>query len=128
MVPNSDGTSFNRVAPDKVPANRGGRSWDGTKKWPNQTPPWGEILAVNVNTGDIAWREPLGSFEELDALGAPKTGTPEPRGGAITTAGGVLVAAGGDGRGGDNPGGRLYVSGRLGLIYACFDFESTGVH
>jgi glucose dehydrogenase len=157
MVPNKDGTSFNRVGPDKAPANLGGRFWDGAKKWPCQTPPWGEILAVNVNTGDIAWREPLGSFEELDALGVPKTGTPELRGGAITTAGGVLfvgasidrrfraldaktgkelwvanlaesakatpityqgkngkqyvaiVAAGGDGRGADNPGGRLYV-------------------
>ena len=157
IVPNKDGTSFNRVGPDNAPANLGGRFWDGTKKWPCQTPPWGEILAVNVNTGDIAWREPLGSFEELDALGVPKTGTPEPRGGAITTAGGVLfvgaaidkrfraldaktgkelwvanlvesakatpityqgkngkqyvaiVAAGGDGRGPDSPGGRLYV-------------------
>ena len=90
MVPNADGTSFNRVGPDNAPAKLGGRFWDGAKKWPCQTPPWGEILAVNVNTGDIAWREPLGSFDELDALGVPKTGTPEPRGGAITTAGGVL--------------------------------------
>ena len=32
-----------------------------------QQPPWGEIVAINVNTGDIAWREPLGSFDELDA-------------------------------------------------------------
>ncbi len=43
-----------------------------------------------MNTGDIAWRMPLGSFEELDALGVPKTGTPEPRGGPIATAGGVI--------------------------------------
>src|ERR1700730_5301235 len=153
MVPNADGTSLNRVGPDKPPPNLGGRFWDGAKRWPCQTPPWGEILAVNVNTGDISWREPLGSFEELDALGVPKTGTPEPRGGAIATAGGVLfigaaidrrfraldaktgkelwitnlaesakatpityqgkngkqyvaiLAAGGDGRGADNPGG-----------------------
>lgn len=45
---------------------------------------------MNVNTGDVAWREPLGSFDELDALGVPKTGTPEHRGGPITTAGGLV--------------------------------------
>jgi hypothetical protein len=24
--------------------------------------PWGELIAVNANTGDIAWRVPLGDF------------------------------------------------------------------
>ena len=38
----------------------------------------------------LPWRIPLGSFDELDALGVPTTGTPEPRGGPIATAGGVL--------------------------------------
>ena len=85
----ADGTTFSRVGATGAPANSGGRFWDGAKQWPCQKPPWGEILAVNVNTGDIAWRMPLGAFDELDALGVPKTGTPEPRGGPIATAGGV---------------------------------------
>jgi quinoprotein glucose dehydrogenase len=157
MVPSKDGTSFSRVGADNAPANSGGRFWDGGKKWPCQTPPWGEIIAVNVNTGDVAWRNPLGSFDELDALGVPTTGTPEPRGGPIATGGGLLfigatidarfraldartgkelwttklvdaakatpityqgkngkqyvaiLAGGGETRGPDNPGGRLYV-------------------
>jgi len=88
MVPSADGSTFRRVAGDGAPSD--GRFWDGPKKWPCQQPPWGEIAAVNVNTGDIAWREPLGSFDELDALGVPKTGTPEHRGGPIATAGGLL--------------------------------------
>ena len=29
-----------------------------------------------MNTGDIAWRVPLGEFAELKALGVPKTGMP----------------------------------------------------
>ena len=33
---------------------------------------------------------PLGSFDELDALGVPRTGTPEHRGGPIATAGGLV--------------------------------------
>ena len=90
LVPSADGSTFRRVPGDGAPSNTDGRFWDGAKKWPCQKPPWGEIIAVNVNTGDVAWREPLGSFDELDALGVPKTGTPEHRGGPIATAGGLL--------------------------------------
>jgi quinoprotein glucose dehydrogenase len=57
--------------------------------WPCQQPPWGELTAINVNTGEIAWKVPLGSFDELDAKGVPKTGTPNV-GGSIATAGGLV--------------------------------------
>jgi glucose dehydrogenase len=90
MVPSHDGGTYSRVGPDNAPPNLGGRFWDGGKKWPCQQPPWSEIVAVNVNTGEVAWRDPLGEFDELTALGVPKTGTPEPRGGPIATAGGLL--------------------------------------
>lgn len=87
-----------RSGPDNAPPMLGTNFWDGRKGWPCQQPPWGELLAVNVNTGDIAWRVPLGSFEELDALGVPPTGTPN-RGGPIATAGGlVFIAASQDAR------------------------------
>jgi glucose dehydrogenase len=90
MIPTSDGKSFVRVGPDDPPLNLGDYFWDGTKHWPCQQPPWGELSAVNVNTGEIAWRVPLGSFEELDKLGVPKTGTPSLNGGSIATAGGLV--------------------------------------
>ena len=48
---------------------------------------------MNANTGDVAWHVPLGSFEELDALGVPPTGTPN-RGGPIATAGGLVFIGG----------------------------------
>ena len=51
-------------------------------------PPWGELIAVNANTGDIAWRVPLGEFPELEAKGI-KTGQPS-LGGGITTAGNLV--------------------------------------
>lgn len=83
-------------APDAGAANagfrkatpEGGRFWDPAKRWNCAAPPWGELIAVNANTGDIAWRVPLGSFEELEAKGI-KTGTPQ-LGGAITTAGNLV--------------------------------------
>ncbi len=61
-----------RAGPDNAPPMLGTNFWDGRKAWPCQQPPWGELVAVNANTGDIAWRVPLGSFEELDALGVPR--------------------------------------------------------
>lgn len=90
LVPKADGSGYARVGPDDPPLNMGDYFWDGTKQWPCQEPPWGEMLAVNVNTGDIAWRVPLGSFEELDKLGVPKTGTPTTNGGSMATAGGLV--------------------------------------
>ena len=87
-----------RTGPDNAPPMLGTNFWDGRKGWPCQQPPWGELVAVNANTGDIAWRVPLGSFEELDALGVPATGTLN-RGGPIATAGGlVFIAASQDAR------------------------------
>jgi quinoprotein glucose dehydrogenase len=96
----SDGNGdYNRVPPDNPPANIGDYFWDGKKQWPCQQPPWGRLIAVNVNTGDIAWQVPLGSFDELDKLGVPKTGMPTTNGGGIATAGGlVFIGASTDGK------------------------------
>jgi len=65
------------------------RFWNNEKMWSCTEPPWGELVAIDANTGDIAWRVPLGEFEELTALGVPQTGTPSV-GGAITTAGNLV--------------------------------------
>src|SRR5204862_2951429 len=52
----------------------------------------GELYAINVNTGDIAWKIPFGIDEELEAKGIHGTGTLN-FGGSITTAGGLLFIA-----------------------------------
>ena len=64
---------------------------------PCQQPPWGELTAVNVNTGEFAWRVPLGV---TDSLPADKQNTGRPgNGGTIATAGGlVFVGATDDSR------------------------------
>jgi len=65
------------------------RFWDNEKMWSCTQPPWGELVAVDADSGDIAWRVPLGEFEELSAQGVPPTGTPNV-GAAITTAGNLI--------------------------------------
>jgi quinoprotein glucose dehydrogenase len=66
--------------------------WNGEKYWPCQQPPWGQLLAINVNTGDVAWKEPFGTVPELDAKGIHNTGALS-YGGSISTAGGLLFIA-----------------------------------
>ena len=65
------------------------RFWNADNFWPCQTPPWGELAAINVNTGDIAWKVPLGVVEELESKGIHNTGAPN-IGGSIATAGGLV--------------------------------------
>jgi quinoprotein glucose dehydrogenase len=62
-----------------------------------QQPPWGQLTAVDVNTGELAWRVPLGITDVLPP-DKQKTGRPG-NGGTIATAGGlVLVGATDDAR------------------------------
>ncbi len=76
------GPNYRKVTPE------GGRFWDPQTRYTCANPPWGELVAVNANTGDIAWKVPLGIFEELEARGI-KTGT-HSLGGSITTAGNLV--------------------------------------
>ena len=69
----------------------------GTQQLLCQQPPWGELAAVNVNTGEIAWKVPLGVTDNLPE-GKHMTGRPG-NGGTIATAGGlVFVGATDDAR------------------------------
>ena len=55
-------------------------------------PPWGEMIAVSGNTGDILWRRPLGSAEMYGRAGA-RTGLIN-RGSSLATAGGLVFMGG----------------------------------
>lgn len=58
--------------------------------WPCAQPPWSEFAAINLNTGDLAWRIPFGRVDELEAKGIMNTGSVTNIGGSVATAGGVL--------------------------------------
>ena len=60
--------------------------------YPAVAPPWGTLNAINLNTGEYAWKIPLGEYPELAAQGLKNTGT-ENYGGPIVTAGGLLFIA-----------------------------------
>ncbi len=57
--------------------------------YPATAPPWGTLTALDLKTGKIVWRRPLGVYPELEQAGLAPTGT-ENFGGPLLTAGGVL--------------------------------------
>jgi glucose dehydrogenase len=90
LVKNPDGTDpqYERHSPWGDYA----RFWNNDKFWPCQQPPWGQLWAINANTGEIAWKIPFGTIPELDAKGVHGTGSLN-FGGSIATAGGLVFIA-----------------------------------
>src|SRR5882757_427811 len=92
IIQNPDGTLLNQG-----PLAGVRRFWDADKHLPCGPTPWGQLVAVNVNTGDIAWRTTLGVTDDFPQ-GFKDTGRPG-LGGTIVTAGGlVFVGATDDSR------------------------------
>src|ERR1043166_5523962 len=67
----------------------GFRRWFDDEGYPAIKPPWGTLNAVDLNTGEIKWKAPLGEYPKLKARGIPATGT-ENYGGPLVTAGGLI--------------------------------------
>ncbi|MBS1803375.1 MAG: PQQ-binding-like beta-propeller repeat protein [Acidobacteria bacterium] len=63
------------------------RFWNPEKHLPCTEPPWGELVAVDINSGKIAWRSILGLTDNFPP-GKQRTGRPG-LGGPIVTAGGL---------------------------------------
>jgi quinoprotein glucose dehydrogenase len=84
------GTPYERTSPWKRPI---GRFWNLESRIPCSAPPFGELVAIDVHNAAVAWRVPLGVFDDLARRGFDKTGTPG-MGGTIATSGGVVFVGG----------------------------------
>lgn len=88
----------------KEPVNTAGSSkyvpytMDGYRRfvdkdgYPGIKPPWGTLDAVNLSSGKLLWKVPLGEFPELIKKGIPITGT-QLYGGPLVTKGGLVFIA-----------------------------------
>ena len=61
-------------------------------------PPWGKLLAVNIESGDINWSIPLGEYPGLVEMGIRHTGAENFGGMAVTKGGLIFIAATEDSR------------------------------
>jgi glucose dehydrogenase len=65
----------------------------------NIGPPWSEMTAYDLNTGDVKWRIPTGTVNAPPELGIPaNTGSHFPRSGPLVTAGGLVFFSTGSDR------------------------------
>jgi quinoprotein glucose dehydrogenase len=98
-----------KIAPDMLarilapPATASKLGPGGTRYWtgygymnsseglPAISPPWSTLTAYDMNQGDIKWQIPLGEVSEMVAKGVRNTGSFWPRGGAVVTAGGLII-------------------------------------
>ncbi len=60
--------------------------------YPGIKPPWGTLNAVDLNTGKLLWKVPLGNDTAAQKPGQPQTGT-EGYGGPLVTKGGLVFIA-----------------------------------
>jgi quinoprotein glucose dehydrogenase len=86
IVQNADG-SFSNAGP--LAGTR--RFWNPETHMPCGPTPWGQLVAVDINSGKIAWRTTLGVTDSMPE-GKKNTGRPG-LGGAITTASGLTFVA-----------------------------------
>jgi quinoprotein glucose dehydrogenase len=59
--------------------------------YPGVKPPWGHLSAINLNTGQVVWKQTIGDYPELKAKGI-HAGS-ENFGAPVVTAGGVVFIA-----------------------------------
>ena len=66
------------------------QNWAGMPCW---APPFGEIVAIDMHTGDVKWRRPMGAVQQYgwympESMGSPTIGGP-----AVTAGGVVFIGA-----------------------------------
>lgn len=92
-VPNIMGLKKAKEGAKYAYTHKGYRQFRDSNGYPAIKPPWGELLAIDLNSGEFVWRVPLGEYSELTKQGVPQTGT-ENFGGTIVTKGGLVFIGG----------------------------------
>ena len=66
------------------------QNWAGMPCW---APPFGELVAINMQTGDVKWRRPMGAVQQWGWYMPPDMGSPTIGGPAVTAGGVVFIGA-----------------------------------
>ncbi len=71
----------------------GHHDWRDPEGFPVNKRPWGTLNAVDLNSGRVKWRVPLGTYPELEKRGESPTGTFNIGGPVVTKGGLVFIGA-----------------------------------
>ncbi|GHB30159.1 pyrroloquinoline quinone-dependent dehydrogenase [Salinicola rhizosphaerae] len=66
------------------------RNWLGMPCW---EPPFGELVAIDMHTGDVKWRRPVGAAQQYGFFMPESWGSPTIGGPAVTAGGVVFIGA-----------------------------------
>ncbi len=91
LIPRESPTEGNMLG---TPYIKDGGTLRGTDGLPCIAPPWGILVGVNLDSGEIEWRVPLGEMPENTVFPPQELKGTEFWGGPIVTAGGLVFAAG----------------------------------
>jgi len=70
-------------------SHTGYNRWIDKQGNPVIKPPWGQLIALDLNSAEYIWKVPLGELDYLSEKGIPPTGT-ENYGGPVVTRGGLV--------------------------------------
>ncbi|PZU58831.1 MAG: pyrrolo-quinoline quinone [Sphingobium sp.] len=71
----------------------GYRKFEDPDGYPAVAPPWGTLNAIDLNSGKMTWRVPLGEYPELVKKGLRNTGSANYGGPLVTRSGLLFIAA-----------------------------------
>src|SRR5262249_1628849 len=89
----SNTTAASADAPEyyRIPYREGGFKFLTKEGYPGVKPPWGHLSAIDLNTGEVIWKQTIGDYPELKAKGI-HAGS-ENFGAPVVTAGGLVFIA-----------------------------------
>jgi quinoprotein glucose dehydrogenase len=101
LSPDSIGEDARRAGSDAAVARQDGAPFGSRRELlrsplglPCNAPPWGTLIAIDLDDGHVRWEKPLGTMSDFAHLPAPRSwGSPSLGGPLVTSAGLVIIAA-----------------------------------
>jgi quinoprotein glucose dehydrogenase len=101
LSPDSIGEDARHAGSDAAVARQDGAPFGSRRELlrsplglPCNAPPWGTLVAIDLDDGHVRWEKPLGTMSDFAHLPAPRSwGSPSLGGPLVTSAGLVIIAA-----------------------------------